>query len=107
MFRPLRMEQSAGSVCQIAIDRVTADTLQQATRLTVVVSGKCDHGGDVYMRVIFENGALGVESASRQVGREYHHVPITYTAHNLSDRLEGVRAVCRCKKTSVYEEREI
>jgi hypothetical protein len=101
------MEQSAGSVCQIAIDRVSADTLQQATRLTVVVSGKCDHGGDIYMRVILEDGTLGVESASQQVGREYHHVPLTYTAHNLSDRLQGVRAVCRCKKTSVYEEREI
>lgn len=94
-------------MCQIAIDRVEADTLQQATRLTVVVSGKCDHGGDVYMRVILADGRLGVESASKQVGREYHHVPITFTAHNLSDRLQGVRAVCRCRKTSVYEEREI
>jgi len=94
-------------VCQITIDKVDADTLQQATRLTVLVSGKCDHGGEVYLRVILTNGQLGAESAFKQVGREYHHLPLTYTAHNLSDRLQGVRAVCRCKKASVYEEREI
>jgi len=101
------LEASEVHVCQIAIDRVQADTLQQATTLTVTVSGKCDYGGDAYMRVIFANGKLGVESASKQVGREFHHLPLTFTAHNLSDRLQGVRAVCRCSKTSVYEEREI
>jgi hypothetical protein len=100
-------EASGVSVCQIMIDKVEADTLQQATRLTVLVSGKCDHGGEVYLRVVRDDGRLGAESASRQVGREYHHLPLTYTAHNLSDRLAKVRAVCRCKKTSVYEEREI
>jgi hypothetical protein len=94
-------------VCQISIDRVDADTLQQATRLTVQVSGKCDHGGDAYLRVILDNGSLGAESAFKQVGREFHHLTLTWTAHNLSDRLKGVRAVCRCKKTSVYAEQDI
>jgi len=94
-------------VCQIAIDRVDSDTLQQAARLTVLVSGKCDHGGEAYLRVILDNGRLGVESSPKQVGREFHHLTLTYTAHNLSDRLKGVRAVCRCKKTSVYAEQDI
>lgn len=94
-------------MCQIAIDRVDADTLQQATRLTALVSGKCDFGGDVYMRVRWNDGRLGPESASHQVYREFHHLPITYTAHNLSDRIQGVRVVVKCKATSQYQECEI
>lgn len=91
-------------MCQIAIDRVDADTLQQATRFTVTVSGVCNHGGEVYMRVVRENGQMSTESAFVQISGEYRHVPIIYTAHNLSDHLDKVRAVVRCKKGSAYAE---
>jgi len=93
-------------MCQIVIDKVKADTLQQATTLTVTVSGKCDHGGEVYLRVKW-GGRMGPESAFIQVGREFNQIPLTWTAHNRSDRLEAVRAVCRCKATSVYQEDEL
>ncbi|MDH4229671.1 MAG: hypothetical protein OEW11_08015 [Nitrospirota bacterium] len=94
-------------MCQIAIDRVDADTLQQATRLTVTVSGQCGHGGDVYLRVLWNNGQLGAESAPVQVPPTYRHVPVTSTAHNHPDRIQGIRAVIRCKKGSSYVEREL
>ncbi len=93
-------------MCQIVIDKVESDTLQQATTLTVTVSGKCDHGGEVYLRPKWD-GVMGPESAFVQVGPEFNRLPLTWTAHNLSDRLEAVRAVCRCKATSVYQEAEL
>ncbi|MFQ5508834.1 MAG: hypothetical protein ACE5FN_05810 [Leptospirillia bacterium] len=90
-------------MCQFIIDRVDADTLQQATRLTAVVSGTCDHGGEVYMRVLWNNGQLGAESAFVQVGKEFRHVPVIQTAHDHTDRLEGVQVTLRCKATTVKE----
>jgi len=93
-------------MCELIIDRVDSDTLQQATTLTAYVSGKCDHGGDLYMRVLWD-GRLGPESAVVQAEKEFSHTPVHFTAHNLSDRIEGVRVVLRCKATSVYQETEV
>ncbi|MBI5137081.1 MAG: hypothetical protein HZA24_07055 [Nitrospirae bacterium] len=94
-------------MCQIVIDKVESDTLQQATRLTALVSGRCNHGGEVYLRALWNDGQMGPESTAIQVGPQFHQLPVTWTAHNLPDRLAGVRVVCRCKATSVYQEAEI
>ncbi len=94
-------------MCQVVIDQVDADTLQQATTLNVTATGSCDHGGDLYMRVLWDDGRMGPETAPVQVEPHFQHLPMTYTAHNLSDRLQGVRVVLRCKATSVYQEAEI
>lgn len=94
-------------MCQIAIDKVDADDLQQATRLTAWVSGKCDHGGEVYMRVLWNNGQIGPESTFKQVYREFHHFPLTWTAYNHNDRIQGIRVVVRCKGNSSYQETEV
>ena len=94
-------------MCQIMIDRVDTDPLQQAIRITALVSGRCEFGGELYMRVLWNNGQIGPESAFKQVSREFHHLPITYTAHDHTHRLKGVRVVVKCKATSVSEEREI
>jgi len=93
-------------MCEIVIDQVDTDTLQQATRLTALVSGHCDHGGELYMRPRW-NGRLGPESAFIPVGATFSRTPITWTAHNHSDHLEGIRVVCRCKATSVFQECEV
>lgn len=94
-------------MCQVTIDRVDTDTLQQATRITALVSGQCEFGGELYMRVLWNNGQIGPESSFQQVSREFHHLPITYTAHDSTHRLQGVRVVVKCKATSVSEERAV
>jgi len=94
-------------MCQIAIERIESDTLQQATTLRVSTTGTCDHGGEVYMRVLWNDGQVGPETAAVQVDPEFQHLPVHFTAHNKLDRIHGVRVILRCKATTVHQEAEI